>query len=78
MMHALYSHAHRPLTYSPSDYNNEFGAIVQAIAQNPNIKTRNNLIGPSVASGPWSPEDVWNTGFIEDHASSLSALAVEQ
>ncbi|KAI0087487.1 glycoside hydrolase superfamily [Irpex rosettiformis] len=71
------SHSHRPSTYSPADYNTEFGTVVQAIAQNPEIKTRNNLIGPSVASGPWSPEDVWNTGFIEDHASALSALAVE-
>lgn len=51
---------------------------MQAIAQNSNIKTQDNLIGPSVASGPWSPEDVWNTGFISDHASALGALAVEQ
>jgi hypothetical protein len=35
------------------------------------------LIGPNL-SGVWTPESVWNTGFVTTHSSSLSALAVEQ
>ncbi|EGN92294.1 glycoside hydrolase family 79 protein [Serpula lacrymans var. lacrymans S7.3] len=73
----LYSaHGHRPQTYSPSDYFGEFGTIIQAIANDANIPVKNNLIGPSV-SGTWTPEDVWNTGFVPSYSSSLGALAVE-
>ena len=71
-------HEHRPPDYSPQNYTDEFGVVVQAIAQDSLIPTRNNLIGPSVASGPWTPEDVWNTGFITTYSDVLSALAVEQ
>ncbi|CAL1698450.1 unnamed protein product [Somion occarium] len=74
----LYSgHGHRPPTYSPFDYFGEFSVVVQAIQDNSNIPIRNNLIAPSVATGPWIPEDVWNTGFIPAYTNSLGALAVE-
>jgi hypothetical protein len=56
----------------------EFGVMVQAINNNPNIPVKNNLIGPSVATGSWTPEMVWDTGFIPSYTNSLSALAVEQ
>ena len=51
--------------------------MVQDIQADMNIPTKNNLIGPSV-SGNWTPEDVWNTGYISDFAAVLYALAVEQ
>ena len=51
---------------------------MQAIANDPNIPVKNNLIGPSVATGAWTPEMVWDTGFITPYSNSLSALAVEQ
>ena len=35
------------------------------------------LICPSVSS-IWSPEQVWNTGFLEEYGDYLSAVAVEQ
>ena len=71
-------HLHRGPDYSPSDYATEFGIVAQAVAQDSNIPTKNNLIGPSVASGPWKPEDVWATGFIQNYQDVLGALAVEQ
>lgn len=74
----LYSHQHRPPTYSPFDYFGEFGVMIQAIGSNANIPVKNNLIGPSVATGAWTPEMVWDTGFIPSYTNSLSALAVEQ
>jgi hypothetical protein len=43
------------------------------------IPNKNMLICPSVAADPWSPEQVWDTGFIDTyHSSYLSPLAVEQ
>ena len=51
--------------------------MVQDIQNDAKIPVKNNLIGPSV-SGTWTPEDVWNTGYISDFAAMLYALAVEQ
>ncbi|KAJ7064929.1 glycoside hydrolase family 79 protein [Mycena amicta] len=70
------AHGHRNGSYSPQNYANEFGELVNAIAANANISVRNNLIGPSV-SGTWTPEMVWNTGFIQEYNDSLGALSVE-
>ena len=77
-MTASDSHFHRPLTYSPQDYTNEFGIVVQAIATDPNIRIRDNLLGPNIASGPWQPQQVWDTGFTTDYVAALGALSVEQ
>jgi hypothetical protein len=51
--------------------------VIEQIRQNPNMPRKDNLlIGPSV-SGTWTPEMVWETGFLPAYASSLYALAVE-
>ena len=42
------------------------------------IRNKNMLIGPSVSSIGWTPEQVWDTGFINTYSPHLSALAVEQ
>jgi len=36
------------------------------------------LIGPSVGSGAWTPEQVWDTGFIPTYSGNLAALSVER
>jgi hypothetical protein len=73
-----FSHGQRPPTYGPSDYFGEFGVVVNAMKTDPNLQFMNNLLGPSVATGSWTPEDVWNTGFIPAYSSNLAALTVEQ
>ena len=45
---------------------------------NPRIPIKNMLICPSVSSIIWTPEQIWDTGFIDSHIDHLSALAVEQ
>ncbi|EIN05136.1 hypothetical protein PUNSTDRAFT_107422 [Punctularia strigosozonata HHB-11173 SS5] len=71
-------HNHRSGTYSPYDYFGEFGVLVQALAAAPDLyPVRNNLIAPSIATGDWTPEMVWDTGFIPSYTDSLGALAVE-
>jgi hypothetical protein len=42
------------------------------------ILNTNMLIAPSVATGPWTPEQVWDTGFIEKYSNNLFCLSVEQ
>lgn len=41
-------------------------------------KNRHILVGPNVATGDWTPEQVWETGFVDDYSDNLAYLAVEQ
>ncbi|KAF5347313.1 hypothetical protein D9756_009931 [Leucocoprinus leucothites] len=71
-------HGHRPETYTPMDYNNEFGQLIQALKDNGNIpRIDGMLVGPSLASADWTPEMVWDTGFINTYLEYLYALTVE-
>ena len=36
------------------------------------------LIGPNILGANWTPEQVWNTGFVDQHKENLAALSVEQ
>ena len=69
---------HRPSTYAAQDYANDVGNLIQAMEAHSGIPVKNMLISPSVATGPWTPEQVWDTGFLDTYNSYLSALAVEQ
>ncbi|KAG2052586.1 glycoside hydrolase family 79 protein [Suillus hirtellus] len=74
----LYSrHGHRPDSYSPQDYTNEFGLLIDAMNADSNIPNKNLLIGPNLA-GVWSPTDIWETGFATDYNQNLAALGVER
>ncbi|KAJ6595642.1 hypothetical protein DFH09DRAFT_144191 [Mycena vulgaris] len=70
------AHSHRNSSYDPQAYSDEFGELVAVLAANSNVPVKNNLIGPSV-SGTWTPEMVWDTGYITKYTDSLSALSVE-
>jgi hypothetical protein len=70
-------HGRRPATYSPTDYGNEFGQLVNAVRADPNIPSPNMLIAPNLA-GIWKPDEVWVTGFAQTYQDSLGALAVER
>ncbi|KAF9228223.1 glycoside hydrolase family 79 protein [Gyrodon lividus] len=74
----LYSrHGHRPQSYSPDDYKNEFGELIQAISADSSIPNKDLLIGPNLA-GVWQPEQIWDTGFVTNFNQNLAALAVER
>lgn len=72
------AHGHRPANYSPFDYFGEFDLLVEAMASDTNISNQNLLVGPNIATGAWTPEMVWNTGFISAYSTQLAFLAVEQ
>ena len=74
----MFRNGHRPSTYGPQDYANDVGNLIQAMQADPGIPNKNMLICPSVATGEWTPEQVWDTGFIKTYGEFLTALAVEQ
>jgi hypothetical protein len=57
---------------------NDIGNLIQAMEADPGITRKNMLICPSVATGAWTPEQVWDTGFIQTYGQFLAALSVEQ
>ncbi|GLB45268.1 putative glycosyl hydrolase family 79 C-terminal beta domain [Lyophyllum shimeji] len=71
------AHGHRNPGYGPFDYFGEFGDLITAIRNNPNIPRKNILIGPSLASGPWTPEQMWETGYLDAYKDSLVAVTME-
>lgn len=71
-------HGHRPSTYGPQDYFNEFQTVVNALIATDGLSDRDNLIGPSIASADWQPSDVWNTGFQTAFGQHLKVLTVER
>jgi hypothetical protein len=74
----MFRNGHRPSTYGPEDYSNEIGSLIQAMQADPSIRNKNMLICPSVSNSAWTPERIWDTGFLNDYGAHLAALAVEQ
>ena len=68
----------RPAPYGPSNYSDDIGSLITAMGANSGITNKNMLIAPSVATGPWTPEQVWDTGFINNYKDHLFCLSVEQ
>ncbi|CDO76007.1 Glycoside Hydrolase Family 79 protein [Trametes cinnabarina] len=71
------AHYHRPMSYGPYDFFGEYALLTQAYQADSNVPIKGNLIAPSV-SGTWTPEQVWDTGFVEAYTQYLTALAVER
>ncbi|KAI0742958.1 hypothetical protein C8Q80DRAFT_1273535 [Daedaleopsis nitida] len=70
-------HQSRPETYNQWDYFGEFGDVLGAMKNLGVPRTDNMLIGPSIATGDWVPEMVWDTGFIPQYHDAIHALTVE-
>lgn len=71
-------HGHRPSSYGPQDYFDEFQTVVDALSAIQSLPDKNNLIGPSVASQGWQLDDVWSTGFTTAFGQHLKILSVER
>ena len=74
----LDSHGHRPQDYSPEDFFGEYALFTQAYQADSLVPVKNNIIAPSTSYAYWSPEDIWNTGFVDAYTNYISHLAVEQ
>ncbi|KIL60021.1 glycoside hydrolase family 79 protein, partial [Amanita muscaria Koide BX008] len=67
----------RPANYTQFDYFGDIGQLVNQMGNDPLVLNRTMLLAPSVATGPWTPEQVWDTGFLNSYAQYMSWLAVE-
>ncbi|KAF8994926.1 hypothetical protein BDQ17DRAFT_1412398 [Cyathus striatus] len=65
------------LGYGPFDYFREVGLLIDAMGNDTNIANENLLAGPNVATGDWTPEMVWDTGFVDSYSEQLAWLGVE-
>ena len=71
-------------SYTPQQYTEEWGTVLNDYKNNPNIKNPNMFIAPSVCCGGgegsigWTPEQVFDTGFLDLYADSLAYISVEQ
>lgn len=61
-----------------TDYVGEFGSLVSVMSTDPKVLNQNMLIGPNLATGDWTPEQIWDTGFVDTYSANLAFLAVEQ
>ncbi|KAH8977188.1 hypothetical protein EDB86DRAFT_3007728 [Lactarius hatsudake] len=70
---------HRPTGYSPVDYMGDIGTLVNQVASDSLIPVKDNLfLIPSISATVWTPEEVWNTGIVQNYTNSLFGLAVER
>lgn len=51
--------------------------VMNAINNDPAILVKGNIVGPSIAMSAWTPQQVWDTGYIQAYANDLGALSVE-
>jgi hypothetical protein len=57
----------------------KFGDLLTQMASDDKVLVKNKLMGPSLATGDWTPEMLWDTGFtVPTYTNSLYALAMEQ
>ncbi|KAI0073209.1 glycoside hydrolase family 79 protein [Panus rudis PR-1116 ss-1] len=72
-------HQKRPEGYSPADYVNEVQMVLDAMrsAGPGEFPVTNNFIGPSVSTSGWTPEMVFDAGFVDRFKDTLHALSVE-
>ena len=59
-------------------YFDEFRQLIDTMDANPRVPVKNKLIGPSVASTEWGPEQVWETGYMDAFNDRMYAYAVER
>ncbi|KAJ7766589.1 glycoside hydrolase family 79 protein, partial [Mycena olivaceomarginata] len=74
-------HKHRNDSYSPFDYGGEISDLltqVSATNADPSGKAMKLLIGPNIADFSWTPEQVWDSGFVDKFHNNLAYLAVEK
>ncbi|KAJ6577637.1 hypothetical protein B0H19DRAFT_932173 [Mycena capillaripes] len=74
-------HGHRNDSYSPFDYGGEFSDLLTQVAANgadPSGKAMSILVGPNIADFSWTPEQVWDSGFVDKFGPNLAYLAVEK
>ncbi|KAJ7123527.1 hypothetical protein C8R44DRAFT_783972 [Mycena epipterygia] len=77
-----FAHGHRNSSYGPFNYFGEFADLLAQMSANatvdPQGRAKGLLLGPSIADAGWTPEDVWNTGYVDAYKDNLAFLSVEK
>lgn len=76
-----FNNAIRSADYSVTQYSSEWGTVLQDYLSDSSVSNNSMFIAPSVCCGGgigWTPEDVWNTGFLDSYKDHLSYISVQQ
>jgi len=65
-----------PQGYGPASYHGEINNLINTMKTN-GLRTQGQIIVPSV-NADWTPENVFDTGFLQDFADSLGVITVEK
>jgi len=57
-------------------YHGEIDSLINTMKAN-GLRTQGQIVGPSV-NAEWTPEAVFETGFLQDFADSLGVITVEK
>jgi len=57
-------------------YHEEINSLINTMKAN-GLKTQGQIVAPSV-NADWTPESVFETGFLQDFADPLGVIAVEK
>ena len=71
----------RDTDYNQDQYFTEWGSVLSVYENDSNIKNNSQFVAPSVCCGGnigWTPEDVWNTGFLDSYGDHLAYISVQQ
>ena len=52
--------------------------MMTGINNDASIPRKNIIVGPSVSTALWTPEDVFNTGYISAFTNNLGFISVEK
>ncbi|KAJ7057387.1 glycoside hydrolase family 79 protein [Mycena amicta] len=67
--------------YTPYDYGGEMSDFLTQLAASgfdPNGTSKDLLVAPNIAWAAWSPQDVWDSGFVDKFDENLKFLSVEK
>ncbi|PAV18473.1 glycoside hydrolase family 79 [Pyrrhoderma noxium] len=70
----------RDTDYNQDQYFTEWGSVLSVYENDSNIKNNSQFVAPSVCCGGnigWTPEDVWNTGFLDSYGDHLAYISVQ-
>ena len=76
-----FNNAIRDSDYTVEEYNTEWGEVLQDYITDSIISNNSMFVAPSVCCGGsigWTPEDVWNTGFLDNYKDHLAYISVQQ
>ncbi|KAK7018564.1 Glyco-hydro-79C domain-containing protein [Favolaschia claudopus] len=74
-------HGHRGATYSPFDYGGEMSDFLTQVASegvDTTGRAMKSLVSPSIADFAWTPEQVWDSGLLDNHGDNIAFLTVEK